>query len=286
MNGNAHTTSPSAPSRIAPILTRDSRLETLNRLASKEERLPFTVRVVRQEAELRKAVAIRHAAYARHVPDLAERLREPEDVDREAGVVVLLAESKLDGSPLGSARIQTNRFRPLAVEQSIELPEALRDLSLAEVTRLGIVGGSVGRLVKTMLIKAAFQYCERHGIDWALAAGRSPIDRHYEQMLFQDLFPEKGFIPLQHAGNLPHRVMAFEIATGPARWSAAQHPLLDFFCHTRHPDIDLGPARDEPIVVPPRVREPRLPGWVEAMGRTADRIVAPLPRGRSVFGGL
>ena len=40
-------------------------------------------------------------------------------------------------------------------------------------------------------------------------------------------------------GNIPHRVMAFEIATGEARWSAAQHPLLTFFKHTVHPDIDI-----------------------------------------------
>ena len=43
-----------------------------DRAAVTEERLPFTVRVVRTDAQLRKAVAIRQAAYARHVPALAE----------------------------------------------------------------------------------------------------------------------------------------------------------------------------------------------------------------------
>jgi hypothetical protein len=33
--------------------------------------------------------------------------------------------------------------------------------------------------------------------------------------------------------------MAFEIATGKARWTAANHPLLKFFSHTNHPDIDV-----------------------------------------------
>lgn len=265
--GNA----PSAPVRLAPLLTRDNRLETLNRLALREERLPFAVRVVRGEGDLRKAVAIRHAAYARHVPDLAEGLREPEDLDREDGVAVLLAESKLDGSPLGSARIQTNRFRPLSVEQSVALPEHMAHLALAEVTRLGIVGGSIGRLVKVVLIKAAFQYCEREGLDWAIAAGRAPIDKHYEQLLFQDLYPDVGFVPLKHAGNLPHRVMAFEIATGPARWSAAQHPLLDFFCHTRHPDIDLGARRPAAQPIPARVDEPKGPAWANLLSSVGSR---------------
>ena len=105
-----------------------------------------------------------------------------------------------------------------------------------------------------------------------IAAGRAPIDKHYEQMLFQDLYPEVGFLPLKHAGNLPHRVMAFEIATGPARWTAAQHPLLDFFCHTRHPDIDLGVRR--PALQPIRVREdePRGPAWADMLGAMGRRL--------------
>lgn len=266
--GNA----PKAPVRPAATWGRENRLETLNRLALREERLPFSVRVVRGESDLHKAVAVRHAAYARHVPDLAEQLREPEALDREDGVAVLLAESKVDGTPLGSARIQTNRFRPLSVEQSVALPDHLQGLALAEVTRLGIVGGSIGRLVKVVLIKAAFQYCEREGLDWAIAAGRAPIDKHYEQLLFQDLYPEVGFLPLKHAGNLPHRVMAFEVATGPARWSAAQHPLLDFFCHTRHPDIDIGAPRQQPQPIRIPVETPQGPAWAGVLGAVGRRI--------------
>jgi hypothetical protein len=230
------------PARVRGGALRPTRMDELNRMATKEERLPFWVRLVKSEADLRKAVHIRHAAYARHVPGLAQQLLQPEATDYEEGVVVLLAESKLDGSPLGTARIQSNRLHALSVEQSVDLPAWMDGLHLAEVTRLGIVGGTMGRLVKTVLIKAAFQYCERQGIEHAIAAGRAPIDRHYEQLLFEDLFPARGFIPLAHAGNLPHRVMAFDIGTGPARWHEAQHPALNFFCHTRHPDIDMGPV--------------------------------------------
>jgi hypothetical protein len=40
--------------------------------------------------------------------------------------------------------------------------------------------------------------------------------------------------------------MAFEIATGEQRWQAARHPLLGFFRHTRHPDIDIAPRTRTP----------------------------------------
>ncbi|MES2149543.1 MAG: hypothetical protein V4508_07090 [Pseudomonadota bacterium] len=207
------------------------------------ERLPFTIKRVRSEAELFKAVQVRHAAYARHVPEFARTLAAPEASDYDSDAVILLAESKLDGSPLGSTRIQTNLNQPLHVEDSVELPLWLMTHRLAEVTRLGIEEGRVGRLVKIALIKACFEYCERQQVEWAVVTGRTPIDRQYEQLLFSDVFPGKPQIPLRHVGNLPHRVMAFEIETGEARWQAAQHPLLNFFKHTRHPDIDIGDQR-------------------------------------------
>ncbi|MEO8858374.1 MAG: hypothetical protein ABI343_15440 [Burkholderiaceae bacterium] len=205
----------------------------------KEERLAFSVRIVRTDEELAKAVQIRHAAYARHMPEFAEKLREAEAMDSEPGVVVLLAESRLDGSALGTLRIQTNAHRPLTVEQSISLPSWMRDRPLAEVTRLGITGGSIGRLVKMVLIKAAFKFCEQDDIEWAVVAARPPLDRQYLQLMFEELQPGQGLVPLRHVDNIPHRVMAFEIETGHQRWSEAEHPLLNFFSYTRHPDIHL-----------------------------------------------
>lgn len=206
----------------------------------KSERLPFTIKRVRTEEDLVKAVKIRHAAYARHLPEFARSLAEPEACDFDTDSVVLLAESKLDGSPIGSARIQTNFHQPLHVEESVELPLWLMTRRLAEVTRLGIDEGRIGRLVKVALIKACFEYCEQNKVEWAVVTGRTPIDRQYEQLLFSDVFPNRELIPLRHVGNMPHRVMAFEIETGEERWAAAQHPLLGFFKHTHHADIDLG----------------------------------------------
>ena len=139
-----------------------------------DERLPFTVRVVRSEEQLGKAVSIRHSAYARHVPAVAALLSQAEILDRDSGSVVLLAESKLDGSPLGTMRIQTNRHRKLALEQTVELPDWLKGKTLAEATRLGVAEGRIGRVVKTTLFKAYYQYCLAKDIEWMVIAARSP----------------------------------------------------------------------------------------------------------------
>jgi hypothetical protein len=210
-----------------------------------EERLPFTVRVVRNEDDLAKAVQIRHSAYARHVPAFADTLRFPEASDFEEGIAVLLAESKLDGSPLGTMRIQTNQYGPLSLEHSLTLPDSLQGLSLAEATRLGVTGAGAGRVVKTVLFKAFYLYCRQMGIDYMVVSGRAPVDRQYDSMLFKDVVPGLGYIPLPHVGNLPHRIMSLKVDDVFPLWQQANHPLFNFFFHCRHPDIDLQPGADD-----------------------------------------
>jgi hypothetical protein len=203
------------------------------------ERLPFTISIVQSSTELRQAVAVRHGAYARHVPAFAETLQVPESSDLEDGVAVLLASSKLDGSPLGTMRIQTNRFKPLGLEESLALPQWLAARPLAEAARLGVTEERAGRLVKSMLFKAYFQYCQLHEIEWMVITARSPVDRTYDRLLFDDVYPGLGYIPLHHVNNMPHRVMKFEVGTAQERWAKVGHPMYDFIFCTNHPDIDL-----------------------------------------------
>ena len=206
-----------------------------------EERLPFGVRVVRDDNALRKAVSIRQAAYARHVPEFAAKLGAPEPNDHDQGSVVLLAESRMDGSAVGTMRIQTNRFKDLAIAGSVELPAWLENRSMAEATRLGVALGQTGRVVKTTLFKAFFLYCREANIEWMVIAARPPLDRQYEALMFEDLFPGQ-FIPMRHGNDIPHRVLAFEVGTAEDRWAEAHHPLFKFVFQTQHPDIDLNDA--------------------------------------------
>lgn len=234
------------PHRIETLPPRASALDSTGMA---EELLPFTVRLVRDEDDLSKAVSIRHSAYARHLPEFAETLKSPERADADDGVVVLLAESKLDGSPLGTMRIQTNQYKPLCLEQSIALPDWLKTRRLAEATRLGVTNLKGGRLVTTVIFKAYFQYCQQLGIEWMVVTGRAPVDRTYDRLLFDDVFPGRGYMPISHVGNLPHRVMQFNVDTAQDRWAAANHPLYNFIFRTHHPDIDIGGRR--PHYFPP-----------------------------------
>jgi hypothetical protein len=211
------------------------------RALQKPERMPFTIRIASSERDLHKAVHVRRSAYGRHLPEFAEKMTV-DACDRAPGTAILLAESKLDGAPLGTMRIQTNEFAPLGVQQSVQLPDWLGTGRLAEATRLGVAGGSAGRVVKMMLFKSLFLYCEQNQIDWMVITARSPLDREYEAMLFEDVFGDKQFMPMSHVGGLPHRVLAGEVGVARQRWEEAGHPLFPFVFQTHHPDIDLRAA--------------------------------------------
>jgi hypothetical protein len=219
----------------------------------KQESMPFTIRIASADHDLRKAVDVRRMAYGRHLPAFAEKMGI-EDADRDPGVVVLLAESKLDGAPLGTMRIQTNEYAPLAVEQSVQLPQWLASSRLAEATRLGVAGGGIGRVVKVMLCKALWLYCEQQMVDYMVITARAPLDREYEGMLFEDVFGERQFLPMSHVGGLPHRVLAKDVMAARRRWEEAKHPLFEFMVHTDHPDLELRTAdlsfRQEPVRCP------------------------------------
>lgn len=219
------------------------------------ENLPFTIRAVMTEGELSKAAAVRYQAYSRHVPEFAERMKEPEAVDFEEDSIVLLAESKLSRETIGTMRIRTNRHNPLSIEQSIELPDWLKGDVLADASRLAIPSQKNGLLVRIAIFKAYYLVCRQLDVDWMVIAARAPLDRMYDGLLFRDIWPERGFMPLAHASNIPHRAMILKVSDVEPLWHEKQHRLYDYFFHTVHPDINLNGIHVAPL--PHRVSEPK-----------------------------
>jgi hypothetical protein len=201
----------------------------------REELWPFTVKIVSTPEQLAKAIKLRHDAYAKHLPDVAAKLLEPEEADHLD--IVLLAESKFDGSALGTMRIRTNDASPLQIEGVLEMPAAMRGRRLAEATRLAIKGSGGSRMVRDAMFKAFFTVCEQMGVDYMVITARKPVDRIYEWLDFKDIGAEGEFIALPYVGGLPHRVLTSHVPTIHSRWAEMDHPLCDFFWNTKHPDM-------------------------------------------------
>lgn len=201
--------------------------------------LSFTVRIVRTEEQLQKAVSLRAEAYGRHVPSLGELLRKPEDLDRGKDTIVFLAESKDNSEPLGTIRIQTNFSGPISLEESIELPTTHAGRTLAGVSRLAVKAGPKGRLVKLALFKALHRYCLAKQVELLLIGARPPLDQTYIDLGFADLFEDKRLRPLRSAANVLHRILFFEVFTAERRWHTLSHPLYAFMGEKFHPDIEV-----------------------------------------------
>lgn len=208
-----------------------------NKISIMREFFPFTVTIARDEQALRAAVQVRQAAYARHLPEVAKTMVAPESWDTMPGTAVLVARSKLDGSPLGTMRMHSNEFAPLPLEQSFQLPDAYAGLRLVEATRFAIATDGASPVVKMALLKATILYTKSVNAERMVITARAPLDRMYERLLFKDVDESAGFVPMSHVGGLPHRVMWQDAQLARANMESARHPLYHFLYEMDHPDI-------------------------------------------------
>jgi hypothetical protein len=224
-------------------------LDEANQANTLSERLPFRVKIATTD-ELMAVARLRAAAYGKHLPALATRLLEPEAADFELGNEVFVAKSKLDGSMLGTIRTHSNLFKPLPLEASIALPAHFQGRRLIEATRLSVLGNLQASLVRNALFKTFFQYCLSQKADWMLAAGRRPVDRLYDTMLWRDVDGVGNLYPMAHAAGVPHRVMCMAPDEAEPTWRAADHPLFRFAFQTVHPDLDFTGVRPLDAMLP------------------------------------
>lgn len=205
------------------------------------EVLSFRVRIARTSADLQAACQVRAQGYGRRVPELEDALARPDPVDVAPGACVLLAVDKRSGEPIGTLRLQPNFGAPLAIESSVDLPAWFAG-ARGEFTRFAILPGA-DPLARHALVKAAFLYARaaqvRHLVVGARLRG---LIRLYEGIGFSPLFNGE-WMPLAHAGGIPHMVLHNDLADIEMRWRATSHHMLPFMVETFHPDIDLLTAR-------------------------------------------
>ena len=205
------------------------------------ENLPFSVRIVKSPGDLQKVAELRQKAYARHIPEFAKRLAVPEPEDTTSDIFVLLVESKNDTGEkqaLGTMRIHVNRSNPLPLERSIQLLEQLKNLTLAEAVRFGIIEGTNGKQARDALFKVFYLICLTLKVDRMVVCARFPLHKLYLSLLFEDVFPSGEYIKLKHLDNIPHRVLVLNMHDVKSRWHDNRHPLYQYVVGTDHPDIN------------------------------------------------
>ena len=202
--------------------------------------LSFTVRLARGEADLQAAARVRAQAYGHHLPALGSTLAQPDAMDRQAAMGVLLCRDKASRCPIGTARVQRgNPRRALQLESSLILPPWLSGHTRAEITRLAVAPGADSQ-ARLALFKASYLYCLANQIRWLVIGARSDaLIRIYRALGFIDVLASDQRVPLAHAGGLPHRILAFDVVAAERTWRAKGHGLYPFMVETFHPDLQL-----------------------------------------------
>ncbi|WP_334120179.1 N-acyl amino acid synthase FeeM domain-containing protein [Limnobacter sp.] len=204
---------------------------------STSQLLPFWIAQAKSDHELELAAKARQIAYGRHLPEFGERLATPDDDDRHPDSAVLLAFSKLDGSCIGTVRIQIAGQQSIRLEESFALPDALHTGRIAEISRLAIPPRSNGLALRLMLIKAAYWYSRANEVDRCFLCVRHPVDRQYRRFDLHDVLPAKEFVPMQHIGMIPHRIFWFDVFNIEQRWLLSANPLHSVYFANSHPDL-------------------------------------------------
>lgn len=202
--------------------------------------LPFRMRIAKSAQDIQRVCQHRGEAYARHQPDLVQRLalHEPEADDLRDDVVLVMAESHEDGSILGSLRLSTNINTPLRFEREFELPQRFKQKSLMEAGRMVTQNGPAGRMVVPALIKVTSEVSYRVGADFVMLIARAPLDRMYKAWQFEDMYNGERVMTSAQPG-VPVTLFFMDIPKVDHRLRSANCPIYHFMAETHHPDIDL-----------------------------------------------
>jgi len=204
---------------------------------SSSQVLPFWIAQAQSGKELELAAKVRKIAYAKHLPQFGGQLGSPDEDDQHPDCAVFLAYSKLDGSCIGTVRIQIGYERPLRLEDSFVLPKALRSGRIAEISRLAIPARSNGLALRLMLIKAAYWYSRANQVDRCFLCVRFPVDRQYRRFDLDDVMLGEEFVPMKHIAMIPHRVLWFDVFNIETRWLLNSNPLHSVYFANSHPDL-------------------------------------------------
>lgn len=210
----------------------------LQSVVESEAPLPFEVSRVLEPDGLPMLAQLRQDAYSRHVPEFAASLGRPEVEDLLSDNWVLQVKHIETQALVGTLRIQTNAHGPLELEHDVSLPTKMAHQRLAEAVRLAVVQGpDTTHEVTQLLFKAFYLFCLYGQISHMVIAARRPAARMHERYLFEDLDPRKPFVPLHHAGGLPHRVLAVNVLEAEPRGLAIDHPWARYLLKTWHPSL-------------------------------------------------
>ncbi len=226
---------------------------------------PYSVRIVRTPDQLQAAVDVRYQAYSEKLQALASKVSQPGELDFKHGPVVLLAENRLTGAPVGTLRLNTGATI-LEMLADIDLPDTIVRERVAFVSRMAVIGMVQERqLVRNLMQKAVFQLCIAKQLNRMLLLAVEPRERLFYRCGFSDVFVDGQARHPAFLDRFPVKALYADTYSMERLWKEEGHPLYDFLFRTFHPEIEvfsslssLGQRSNEPAYSArvPHVAEP------------------------------
>jgi hypothetical protein len=185
-----------------------------------------------------KSAVVRHSAFRRHAhPFSAETEALVDDIDEGADTVVFMARCKQTGEALGSARVTECNDISVLLSAEERIPEMYHDRDALLFSRLAVVSGARGRLVRAAIGKAAFLYSIARQSELTFAFVAPPRERLYYRDGFKNMMPNDILCNFRANSGISSRILFIDNWKYEKLLSEINRPLHSFIFSDRHPDI-------------------------------------------------
>lgn len=197
-----------------------------------------------ESSDMPEVHRLRRDAYGRHLPGPPEWAADSADpADSEPGAMVLVCRDGSTGQAMGTARLHLGPGLPLDADVPAHaLPQWLQHGVRAECSRLALAADQDGG-ARLALWKAVYWHCLRRASWLVMGARSAALVRMYRHLGCVPVF--EAPVPLQHAGGLPHHILALDVDAAAGAWAARGHPMLPYMMEFDPAICTMPPAPDK-----------------------------------------
>lgn len=185
----------------------------------------ITVKEVRTPEDRRKALQLRERGYRMYFDSGGGAAAHDKPLPNET---IFLAVDQND-TPVGTLRVLDRTKGKIELDDFLDVDSLLdeKEKPCAEATRFTIAKHPKAVLIKILLWRAYFKYCQSRNIRTMLISSRQIMAKNYTYLLFKEI-ELKGIYRHSHLKNKEHRTYKMNIPNLRNLWIQAKHPLFKF----------------------------------------------------------
>jgi hypothetical protein len=195
----------------------------------------ITIRKAVTMDDMVKVFRVRWEGYKKYYKSEDETVDES---DLSPAATLLLAEDKHHNT-VGTIRILDRRYGSVELDRFINVDSFLskEERVCIEATRFSIPKHLDSKLIKLLLWKSLFLYCQINQINTILMSARPAAARSYRCLFFENVGPA-GVYSHSLLGNLEHQTYKCNISERKYVIKKENKPLYQFFFDKEHPNIN------------------------------------------------